>query len=269
MNAVVLLALILLILMLIFGGKKGLISYLTLFLNFIILLISIVFILFGTPIYLVSLVFCIVIAACNLFILNSYNIKTKAAFIATIITTILLIVGIYLSISIGHLQGFTTEQQDETYIFSMNIGIDMVQFSVFTVILAVIAAVIDLTITISSPMYELNETNPTLSRKVLFQSGMRVGREILATSANTIYLAYFGGQLTLFFWFFQLHYSFGHIINSKIFAQEFISILLGGIAVALSIPITAWITALLIKHPKFNQKHSEISSQSTDQNFKN
>lgn len=83
----------------------------------------------------------------------------------------------------------------------MNIGIDMVQFSVFTVILAVIAAVIDLTITISSPMYELNETNPTLSRKALFQSGMRVGREILATSANTIYLAYFGGQLTLFFWF--------------------------------------------------------------------
>lgn len=135
---------------------------------------------------------------------------------------------------------------------------------VFTVILAVIAAVIDLTITISSPMYELNETNPTLSRKALFQSGMRVGREILATSANTIYLAYFGGQLTLFFWFFQLHYSFGHIINSKIFAQEFISILLGGIAVAISIPITAWITALLIKHPKFNQKHSEISSQSTD-----
>ena len=36
--------------------------------------------------------------------------------------------------------------------------------------------------------------------KELFQSGMRVGREILATSANTIYLAYFG-QLTLFFWF--------------------------------------------------------------------
>ena len=74
------------------------------------------FILFGTPIYLVSLVFALSFA-CNLFILNSYNIKTKAAFIATIITTILLIVGIYLSISIGHLQGFTTEQQDETYIF--------------------------------------------------------------------------------------------------------------------------------------------------------
>ena len=89
----------------------------------------------------------------------------------------------------GHLQGFATEQQDETYVYSMNIGINMVQFMVFTIVLAVIAAVIDLAITISS-MYELNETNPNLNQHQLFQSGMRVGREILATSANTIYLTF-------------------------------------------------------------------------------
>ncbi|RIP30907.1 YibE/F family protein [Staphylococcus gallinarum] len=255
MSAITLLGLILFILMLIFGGKKGLISYLTLFLNFVILFISIILIIFGVPIYLVTLIFCIVIAACNLFVLNSYNTKTKAAFYATIVTTVILIAAIYLSVSIGHLQGFTTERQDETYIFSMNIGIDMVKFMVFTIVLAVIAAVIDLAITISSPMYELSETNPNLTQKELFHSGMRVGREILATSANTIYLAYFGGQLTLFFWFFKLNYSFGHIINSKIFAQEFISIILGGIAVAISIPITAWLTALLIKNQKAPDTH--------------
>lgn len=255
MSEITLLGLILFILMLIFGGKKGLISYLTLFLNFVILFISIILIIFGVPIYLVTLIFCIVIAACNLFVLNSYNTKTKAAFYATIVTTVILIAAIYLSVSIGHLQGFTTEQQDETYIFSMNIGIDMVKFMVFTIVLAVIAAVIDLAITISSPMYELSETNPNLTQKELFHSGMRVGREILATSANTIYLAYFGGQLTLFFWFFKLNYSFGHIINSKIFAQEFISIILGGIAVAISIPITAWLTALLIKNQKAPDTH--------------
>ncbi|OEK34931.1 YibE/F family protein [Staphylococcus saprophyticus] len=255
MSAITLLGLILFILMLIFGGKKGLISYLTLFLNFVILFISIILIIFGVPIYLVTLIFCIVIAACNLFVLNSYNTKTKAAFYATIVTTVILIAAIYLSVSIGHLQGFTTEQQDETYIFSINIGIDMVKFMVFTIVLAVIAAVIDLAITISSPMYELSETNPNLTQKELFHSGMRVGREILATSANTIYLAYFGGQLTLFFWFFKLNYSFGHIINSKIFAQEFISIILGGIAVAISIPITAWLTALLIKNQKAPDTH--------------
>jgi uncharacterized membrane protein len=250
MNAITILAIILFALMIIFGGKKGLVSFLTLFLNFVILLFAIIFIVLGAPIYIVTVIFCIAVAACNLFVLNSYNVKTKAAFYATILTTIILIAGIYLSVSIGHLQGFTTEQQDETYVFSMNIGVDMVKFMVFTVLLAVIAAVIDLAITISSPIYELYETNNNLSQADLFHSGMRVGREILATSANTIYLAYFGGQLTLFFWFFKLNYSFGHIINSKIFVQEFISIILGGIAVAISIPITAWLTAKMIKTSK-------------------
>ena len=94
------------------------------------------------------------------------------------ITIMILILGIYLSVRLGHLQGFTTEQQDETYIFSMNIGIDMVQFMVFTIVLAVIAAVIDLAITISSPMYELHEANPKLSQTDLFKSGMTVGRNI-------------------------------------------------------------------------------------------
>ncbi len=143
-------------------------------------------------------------------VIYSYSIvtmlKTQAAFISTIVTKILSITLIYLSVYFGHLQGFSTEQQDETYVYSMNIGIDMVQFMVFTIILAVIAAVIDLTITISSPIYELHQSNRTLTQYELFQSGMRVGREILATSANTIYLAFFGGQLALFIWFFKLKY---------------------------------------------------------------
>lgn len=257
MNAIFILSVILLCLMVICGGKKGLISYLTLFLNFIILLFSVVAVLLGVPIYLVLIVFCIAITACNLFILNGYNIKTRAAFISTIVTIAILMFSIYLSVRIGHLQGFATEQQDETYIFSMNIGINMVDFMVFTIVLAVIAVVIDLAITISSPMFELSQTNPNLNRQELFNSGINIGREILATSANTIYLAYFGGQLTLFIWFFKLNYTFEHILNSKIFAQEFISILLGGIAIAISIPITALHTAWLIKNPK---THSQLHS---------
>ncbi|MEJ1644192.1 YibE/F family protein, partial [Escherichia coli] len=67
MSAITILGLLLLVLMIIFGGKKGLISFFTLFLNFIILIISIILIIFGVPIYLVTFIFCIVIAAVNLF----------------------------------------------------------------------------------------------------------------------------------------------------------------------------------------------------------
>lgn len=60
MSAITILGLLLLVLMIIFGGKKGLVSFFTLFLNFIILIVSIILIIFGVPIYLVTFVFCIV-----------------------------------------------------------------------------------------------------------------------------------------------------------------------------------------------------------------
>ncbi|MBS6929075.1 MAG: YibE/F family protein, partial [Finegoldia magna] len=58
------------------------------------------------------------------------------------------------------------------------------------------------------------------------------------------------------------------ILNSKIFAQEFISILLGGIAVALSIPITAWVSARLIKYHQLKQTDHHITTSSLNEDIK-
>ena len=247
MDTTFILAVILLILMILVGGKTGFRSFITLFLNIFTLFIAILLIIYKAPIFIVLIIFCLLIACINLFYINEYNTKTQSAFLATIITTLSLIGLIYFIVDISMLQGFTEEEQDETYIFSMNIGINYAQLMVFTIVLAVIAAVIDLTISISSPMYELYEAQPNISLKQLFKSGLTIGRDILSTTTNTIYFAYIGGQITLFFWFGKLNYTFGEIINAKIFAAEIISILLGGIAVSIAIPITSIITVQLIK----------------------
>ncbi|WP_260846979.1 YibE/F family protein [Staphylococcus haemolyticus] len=42
---------------------------------------------------------------------------------------------------------------------------------------------------------------------------MGVGREIVATCANRIYLGYFGGELRLLFWFLELDYCLGDMIK--------------------------------------------------------
>ncbi len=241
------LASILLILMIIVGGKKGFRSFVTLFLNLLTLFIALLLIIYKAPIFFVLIIFCLIITCINLFYINAYNTKTVAAFFATIISTLILIGLIYFIVDISMLQGFTEEEQDETYIFSMNVGIHYAELMVFTVVLAVIAAVIDLTISISSPMYELYEAHPKISLQQLFKSGLTIGRDILSTTTNTIYFAYIGGQITLFFWFGKLNYTFGEIINAKIFAAEIITILLGGIAVSIAIPITSFITVRLIK----------------------
>ncbi|WP_323703455.1 YibE/F family protein [Mammaliicoccus sp. Dog046] len=257
MNTTFVLALVLLALMIIFGGKKGFRSFITLFLNLITLFIALILIVYKTPIFIVLIIFCLLIACINLFYINEYNTKTIAAFIATILSTLILIGLIYYIVDISMLQGFTEEEQDETYIFSMNVGINYAQLMVFTIVLAVIAAVIDLSISISSPMYELYEAHPNISLNQLFKSGLTIGRDILSTTTNTIYFAYIGGQITLFFWFGKLNYTFGEIINAKIFAAEIISILLGGIAVSIAIPITSAITVQLIKKSQLKHDNNE------------
>ena len=78
MSAITILGFLLLLIMVIFGGK-GLISF-HFVLNFIILVISILLIIYGVPIYLVTFIFCFIIAAINLFVLNSYNVKHKRLF---------------------------------------------------------------------------------------------------------------------------------------------------------------------------------------------
>ncbi|MGK9044839.1 YibE/F family protein [Mammaliicoccus vitulinus] len=252
-----LLALILLVLMILVGGKKGIRSYITLFLNLITLFIALLLIIYKAPIFIVLIIFCLLIACINLFYINEYNTKTIAAFFATILSTLILIGLIYFIVDISMLQGFTEEEQDETYIFSMNVGINYAQLMVFTIVLAVIAAVIDLTISISSPMYELYDAHPNISMNQLFKSGLTIGRDILSTTTNTIYFAYIGGQITLFFWFGKLNYTFGEIINAKIFAAEIITILLGGIAVSIAIPITSLITLRLIMKQQQHIKEKE------------
>ncbi|MGT0202358.1 YibE/F family protein [Staphylococcus aureus] len=141
-------------------------------------------------------------------VIYSYSIVTMLkhnAFISTIVINIVDYTHLFIGLLRSYLQGFSTEQEYETYVYSMNIGIDMVQFMVFTIILAVIAAVIDLTIT-SSPIYELHQVNPTLTQYELFQSGMRVGREILMLTPRRLFtLPFLVANLLYLFGFSNLN----------------------------------------------------------------
>lgn len=194
------------------------------------------------PIYL-TLIACVAISGINLFYINEVNSKTKTAFISTIITTVILLLFIIVITDKTMIQGFGEEEIEELGMFSLYIGVDFVKIAASVIIMSTIGAITDAAIAISSPMREIYFHNPNLSRKELFASGLSIGRDILGTSTNTLFFAFFGGYLALLIWFKDLHYSMGEIVNSKIFSSEMVTILIAGISVTLVIPITAWITA--------------------------
>ena len=247
MNVLVVLATILFLLMVLIGGKKGAKSFISLFLNFGVLLITILFMNNpnNSPIIL-TIIACVVISCISLFYINEVNRKTIAAFISTIITIVILLFFIVVVAKKSMIQGFGEEEIDELSIFSLYIGVDFVKIVASVIIMSTIGAIMDVAISISATMHKIFSHNPLISRKDLFASGISIGRDILGADTNTLFFAFFGGYLALLLWFKDLSYSIGEIVNSKVFSAEIIMILCAGIGIALSIPIASWISAYFI-----------------------
>jgi uncharacterized membrane protein len=244
MNVLVWLAAILFLLMILIGGKKGARSFWAIFLNFGVVFFTVLIMTIPSadPI-IVTLIASTFISFINLFYINEVNSKTIAAFVSSIGTVVLLLLFIVIVTESAMIQGFGEEETEELYIFSLYIGVDFVKIGASVIIMSTIGAITDTAIAISSPMREMFHHHPNASRKELFQFGISIGKDILGTSTNTLFFAFFGGYLALLIWFKDLSYSFGEIVNSKVFGTEMITILCAGIGVALVIPITAGITA--------------------------
>ncbi|MBB4824919.1 putative membrane protein [Sporosarcina luteola] len=257
MNVITWLAFILLLLMVLIGGKKGVRSFFSLFLNFGVLFFMMFFMLSPTvnPIF-ITILASILIGSINLFFINEVNRKTVTAFISTMITIIILLFFIVLVSNILMIQGFGEEETEAISGLSLYIGVDFMKIGVSVIILSTIGAVMDVAISIASSMHELIRHNPSITKKELFASGVHIGRDILGTDTNTLFFAFFGGYLALLIWFKDLSYSFGDIVNSKIFSSELVLILCAGTGIALVIPITAWINVydLFRKRKKEEQK---------------
>jgi uncharacterized membrane protein len=255
MNVLVLLATILFILMILIGGKKGARSFIALFFNFAVLFLTILFMTdpHVNPIIL-TVIASTLISCITLFFINEVNRKTATAFFSTIITIVILLFFILFVTENAMIQGFGEEETEELSIFSLYIGVDFAKIGAAVVIMSTIGAITDVAISIASPMREILNHNPLISRKELFKFGISIGKDILGTNTNTLFFAFFGGYLGLLIWFKDLSYSVGDIVNSKVFSAEMITIFCAGIGIALIIPITSWITAYFLVKTRENNE---------------
>src|SRR5699024_2745007 len=140
-------------------------------------------------------------------------------------------------------QSFSEEEIEEISVFSLNIGVDFVKVGAAMIIMSTIGAITDVAISITSPMREVMLHHPEINRRTLFFSGMNIGRDILGSNTNTLFFAFIGGYIGLLLWFRDLKYTFGEIVNSKVFSAYILTIFCAGIGIALIITIAAWINA--------------------------
>jgi uncharacterized membrane protein len=92
---------------------------------------------------------------------------------------------------------------------------------------------------------QLRKANEKLSFTELFKGAMDIGKDHIASMANTLILVYAGASLPLLLLFINSPLPFSQVINYEIIAEEIVRTLSASIGLVLAVPITTLITALV------------------------
>lgn len=245
------------ILLIIFGGIKGIKSVITLGITGVaIIKVLLPLILRGyNPLFL-SITVSIAITIITLTIINGINKKTLSAIIGTVGGVLIAGIVAWWIGSLAKLTGLGNDKAQMLMFLPQNINFDYRGLLLSGIIIGSLGAVMDVGMSIASAMYEIQLANPYISSKKLIKSGMNVGRDIMGTMSNTLILAYTGGSLQLMLLLMAHKAPLFEIINWDTMASEIIRALAGSIGLILAIPITALVSGFIYEF----QKSSTLSN---------
>lgn len=241
MSTISVLGLVLLLLMALVGGKAGIQSFLALILNFGLLFLAMVLVAFQFPALTVTLVVGLLVLALTIFMSSGEDLSSTVAFIASAIVLVGLILVIVPVEHWAMAQGFGPEDSEDLEGLSVLVGVSFTQVTIATAILSTLGAIAEAAMAIAAGLGEILEQHPQVAIKSLLRDGIDVGKQIIGTTFNTLFFGFFGGFLALFIWFTGVHYSFGEILNDKVFVAEILMILFAMVSVILTVPITTWV----------------------------
>ena len=118
-------------------------------------------------------------------------------------------------------------------------------------------AMMDLSVDITSAIYEVVEKKPDISWKEAAKSGMNVGRAAMGTMTTTLLLAYSGGYVTLLMVFMAQGTLVDHILNYKYVAAEVLDTVVGSFGLVTVAPFTALAAGIILTHKGKKDKKAE------------
>ena len=114
------------------------------------------------------------------------------------------------------------------------------------IIIGTLGVLDDVTVTQASAVWELHLANPSYSVPELYRSAIRIGRDHIASTVNTLVLAYAGASLPLLILFTLSNRSPSSLLTTEVVAEEVVRTLVGSIGLVASVPITTALAALVV-----------------------
>jgi len=247
-NYIYLLGAIFFILLLKFGGWKGLNSIVSLVFTatvFIFVMIPMIF--RGNDPIIVSITAVTVTSVISFLLIGGFKRKTLAAIAGTFSGIIFAGLISFVFGKLAHLSGINLEKGEQLVYIARDYQIHIKGLMFASILIASMGAVMDVAMSISSSIYELHQLDSSISFKNLLKSGMNIGKDIMGTMANTLILAFMGGSLGLMLLLWGYQMSYRQLMNMPFISVEIIQGLAGSIGIVLTVPFTAIIACFLYK----------------------
>jgi uncharacterized membrane protein len=236
------LALLFAVAVVLFGRLRGALSLVGLGLSLgVVLLFVTPAILDGKPPLLVALVASLAVMLSTIALAHGLGPKSVAAMLGTAGSLVITVGLAVLFTDLTHLTGLSSEEAAILRLDGSDVSLQGLLLA--GMVIAALGVLDDVTISQSSTVMALRSANPALRFGELFRLAMRVGRDHVSATVNTLVLAYVGASLPLLLLFSSGELGFLDVLNLELVAKEVVATLVGSIGLIAAVPIT---TALAV-----------------------
>ncbi len=201
----------------------------------------------GKNIYLWSILICLYITVMTLTIIGGFTRKTLCAAAGCLSGVICAGLITVTADKFLNMTGLLEEESIYLYQLHPDNPIDMKGIIFAMIIIGALGAVMDVSMSISSSLFELREKSPFLSSKELMKSGFTIGGDMMGTMANTLVLAYIGSSLTCVLLYVSYNANLAQVINKEKIVAEILQALAGSMGMLMTLPLTSLICAVMYK----------------------
>ena len=248
--------------LIVFGGIKGVNTILALLLTGgFVFGVFLPAVLAGKNIYFWTFMTCVMSIATTMVIVHGVSKKTLGAIIGCISGLGLCAVLMGIMINAASLSGMVDECYYYLSILDIGFSIDLRAVVFAGVLIGALGAVMDVSISIATSLWEIKEKGVPMEVSDYFRSCLNIGRDIMGTMTNTLILAYIGTCLAEVLLLYANNYNLLELVNREVVVVQIIQSLIGSTGLLFTIPFTGLVCGLL-----FYDKYAFMDEE-TDEEF--
>lgn len=209
----------------------------------------------GSNVVVVALVGASAVAISAIYLAHGLTAASTTALIGTFSALGVVAVLSYLFTEASRFSGLASEEATFLQISAEQLNVEGLILA--GIMIGTLGVLDDVTVTQVSAVWELHRANPAYGFKDLYSAGVRIGRDHIASTVNTLVLAYAGASLPLLLLFTEAQQGLADVINGEAVAVEIVRTLVGSIGIVASVPITTALAALVVAGPAAGTESSD------------